>query len=95
MRVSLTAQWDCVWLLLADHNTMKKEPLHETNDTSPYELRHFLSKVFLENKHMGVGNISKRGSEKSGLKNLKTWWMVRAKQNHWSERWMSDGREEG
>lgn len=46
MRGPLTAQWDCVWLLLADHNTMKKEPLRETNDTSPHELHHFPSKVF-------------------------------------------------
>ena len=52
IRLPLKEQWDCVWLLLADHNTMKKELLRGTNDTSPYEWHHFPSIVSSKDKHI-------------------------------------------
>lgn len=70
IRLPLKEQWDCVWLLLADHNTMKKELLRGTNDTSPYEWHHFPSKVSSKDKHIGEGNISKKRKQKSDLKSL-------------------------
>lgn len=98
MRGPLTAQWDCVWLLLADHNTMKKEPLRETNDTSPHELHHFPSKVFRRKTNTReTGIFPKEEAEKPGLNHLQIWWLVRAKQNHWRERggdWVKMGMPE-
>lgn len=69
MRAPLAAQRDCVWLLLADQNTMKKEPLRETSDTSNHVSHQFPSEVFSENKHTGEWEYFLKESAETGPEN--------------------------